>query len=122
MPPAHRAPDAFGIQYHELRPTLLPATNLPALQGDKLDASVKAAYTTGDKKYSGDVTVDPSGKVAINTSIHNVGPGVKVSVPGIEFQPAGNVVVSIRKRPGFNLCPSTSVVWNASSVPYPCSR
>jgi hypothetical protein len=48
------------------------------MQGDKLDATLKAAYTAGNKKYSGDVTVDPAGKVAINTSVNNVGPGVKV--------------------------------------------
>ncbi|PNW88088.1 hypothetical protein CHLRE_01g013700v5 [Chlamydomonas reinhardtii] len=87
-------------------------------KGDKLDASVKAAYTTGDKKYSGDVTVDPSGKVAINTSIHNVGPGVKLTAAVSLPNPASSAkltadysseALSIKSTVGLNASPVVDV-------------
>lgn len=46
-------------------------------KGEKLDASLKAAYST--KKYSVDATIVPSGVVSVNGSLSGVAPGVKLS-------------------------------------------
>ncbi|EFJ42519.1 hypothetical protein VOLCADRAFT_77106 [Volvox carteri f. nagariensis] len=46
-------------------------------KGDKLDATLKAAYST--KKYSVDATADPAGKVTVNASVSDVAPGLKLT-------------------------------------------
>ncbi|KXZ53186.1 hypothetical protein GPECTOR_7g1078 [Gonium pectorale] len=48
-------------------------------KGDKLDATLKAAYTAPSKKYSVDATADPTGKVTVNASVSEVARGVKLT-------------------------------------------
>ncbi|GFR48045.1 hypothetical protein Agub_g9878 [Astrephomene gubernaculifera] len=64
-------------------------TTTATQKGDKLDATVKAAYTCC-KKYSGDVTADPSGKLAVNVSVAEVAPGLKLSAAMVLPDPAAS--------------------------------
>lgn len=55
-------------------------------KADKLDSSLKAAYST--KKYSVDVALDPANKVTVSASLSEVAPGVKLSSSVVLPDPA----------------------------------
>ncbi|EFJ42744.1 hypothetical protein VOLCADRAFT_83511 [Volvox carteri f. nagariensis] len=55
-------------------------------KADKVDAAVKAAYST--KKYSIDVASEPSGKVTVSASVNEVAPGVKLSTSAVVPDPS----------------------------------
>ncbi|GLC34902.1 Voltage-dependent anion-selective channel protein 2 [Pleodorina starrii] len=65
-------------------------TAIAAQKGDKLDASLKAAYTAPSKKYSVDATADPAGKVAVNASVNDVAPGLKMTAAVVLPDPAAS--------------------------------
>lgn len=50
-------------------------------KADKLDSSLKAAYST--KKYSVDATIDPTSKISCNASLSGVAPGVKLTASAV---------------------------------------
>ncbi|GIL99865.1 hypothetical protein Vretimale_4917 [Volvox reticuliferus] len=59
-------------------------------KGEKLDATLKAAYTSPSKKYSVDATADPTVKIAVNASVSDVAPGLKLTAAVVLPDPAAS--------------------------------
>ncbi|GIL54371.1 hypothetical protein Vafri_9935 [Volvox africanus] len=59
-------------------------------KGEKLDATLKAAYTSPSKKYSVDATADPAGKIVVNASVSDVAPGLKLTAAVVLPDPAAS--------------------------------
>ncbi|KXZ46183.1 hypothetical protein GPECTOR_46g252 [Gonium pectorale] len=55
-------------------------------KAEKVDATLKAAYST--KKYSVDVSVDPSNKVQATASVNEVAPGIKLTTSAVVLDPS----------------------------------
>lgn len=65
------------VTYSGTTSTGVTFTTTAVQKGDRVDASLKAAYST--KAYSVDATYNPNNKISVNGSLADVAPGVKLT-------------------------------------------